>query len=409
MDKNEREDRLKRLGKENNSLPWFSIASSIIALITTTGIFLINNQNKTENVNVKNKNAENKKQLVEKEINNQKNVNLRKKQDENKPIIENKKEIIPNETKNSLSSSNNQEQQSLIIIRQKIIDIAKQRNLPLEKLSFSLIDLREYSCPLVNGKQAFCYSNYQDNISRYPASIVKLFWLVIAHHQNPNPDEEFKKQLAKMIVDSDNEASSVIVDNITKTKSSKEKLPSDKFKQFQDNREYLNKWFNSVNHQNINITQKTFPIPYLQMDMPEGAELQLRHPNGEEKPIRNSLTSHSVGLLWYQIYSQQFSQSSQILSLLKRDLNPIAWKDIPFNAIKGFLGEGIPNKNAQFYSKMGWTFSNRSDSAIIISPDGKTRYILVILGDDPAYYKDVEFLPIVSKMVYEEMSKLSNN
>ncbi|NCO75438.1 MAG: serine hydrolase [Cyanobacteria bacterium] len=296
---------------------------------------------------------------------------------------------------------------SFLFISDQIINLAKQRNLPLEKLSFSLIDLSPDSCPLVNGKQAFCYISYQDNIPRYPASIVKLFWLVIAYNQNPNPDAEMRKQLIKMIVDSDNEAASIIVDNITKTKSSKEKLSPDKLTTFQDNREYLNKWFNSFNYKNINISQKTFPIPYLQMDMPEGADLQLRHLNGEEKPIRNYLTSQNVALLLYQIYNQQFPQSPQMLALLKRDLNPSAWQDIPFNAIKGFLGEGIPNKNVEFYSKMGWTFNNRNDSAIIITPDGKTRYILVILGDDSAYYKDVEFLPMVSKMVYQEMRQLT--
>ena len=144
------------------------------------------------------------------------------------------------------------------------------------------------------------------------------------------------------------------------------------------------------------------------MEKPEGADLQLRHPNNEEKPIRNELTSESVARLLYHIYNQQFPQSEKMLSLLKRDLNPSAWQDIPFNSIKGFLGEGLTDKNVNFYSKMGWTFSNRNDAAIVVSPDGKISYILVILGDDEAYYKDVEFLPLVSRMVYEEMSKLSS-
>jgi beta-lactamase class A len=406
MDKNERKERLKTLKKEDNYLSWFSVASPIIALIATAGVFLIYNQNNNkQETNLSNKNyvkEEKKLNSVNKTQNNDNNLNLNQ---QNYPL-KNK-----NKQENNLlpSSKLNQDKQSLNIIQEKITTVAKKRNLPLEKLSFSLMDLSGYSCPLINGKQAFCYSNYQDNITRYPASMVKLFWLVIAYHQNPNPNEEFKKQLVKMIVDSDNEAASIIVDNITKTKSNKEKLPTNEFKQLQNKREYLNKWFNSFNYQNINITQKTFPIPYLEMDMPEGTDLQLRHPNAEEKPIRNYLTSQNIAFLLYQIYNQQFPESLQMLSLLKRDLNPTAWQNIPFNAIKGFLGEGIPDKNAQFYSKMGWTFSNRNDSAIIISPDGKTRYILVILGDDPAYYKDVEFLPIVSKIVYEEMSKLSNN
>ena len=41
---------------------------------------------------------------------------------------------------------------------------------------------------------------------------------------------------------------------------------------------------------------------------------------------------------------------------------------------------------------MGWTFSNRNDSAIIANPDQQVRYVLVIFGDDPKYYEDIAVL-----------------
>lgn len=143
--------------------------------------------------------------------------------------------------------------------------------------------------------------------------------------------------------------------------------------------------------------------------MPEGADLQIRYPdsNTNQLPLRNYLTTYETARLLYEIYTNQIFYSEDIKKLLKRNLNPQAWQNVPYNAIEGFLGEGIPDKNAQFYSKMGWTFSNRNDAAIIISPDNKTRYILVIFGDDPSYYNDKEFFPKVSKIVYEEMRKLS--
>ncbi|WP_017293667.1 serine hydrolase [Geminocystis herdmanii] len=403
MNKNQLKEKLKQLGKNKLSF-LFPVITPCIAFIITIGLLITYNQNKEKNQTQ----VKSEKQINQKE---QKKVTL-----EESPKIESKDSQITIGSENNLNSdlkenqlphsfNVNPQQKELVSVEQKIINLAKQRNLPLEKLSFSLIDFSEYSCPLMKENRSPCYFKYQDNIPRYPASLVKLFWLVIAYAQNPNPDEQFKAHLTKMIVDSDNEDSSIVVDTISKTKSSKEKLPDTQFQQWKNNRENLNKFFNIPN---LNISQKTFPIPYLQMDMPEGTDLQLRHPNGEEKPLRNYLTSQNIAILMYQIYAQQFPQSQAMLFLLKRDLNPSAWQNIPFNAIKGFLGEGIPDKNVQFYSKMGWTFSNRNDGAIIISPDGKTRYILVILGDDPAYYKDVEFMPIVSKMVYEEMSKLSN-
>ncbi len=55
---------------------------------------------------------------------------------------------------------------------------------------------------------------------------------------------------------------------------------------------------------------------------------------------------------------------------------------------------------------MGWTFSNRNDSAIIASPDQQVRYVLVIFGDDPKYYEDKSFFPTISKIVYQKMLDL---
>lgn len=404
MNKNQLKEKLKKLSESKLNL-LFPLITPLIAFSLT--IILLINYNEYKE---KNKTQVESQQQINKQEQNKVNLEESPKLEvnDNQITIKSENNLNSNLKENKISNSLNvnQQQKELVSIEQKIINLAKQRNLPLEKLSFSLIDLSFSSCE--DNRQNLCYTGEKDTVARYPASMVKLFWLVIAYNQNPNPDEEMKKQLAKMIVDSDNEASSLIVDNITKTKSSKQKLPPEEFYKSKQNRDYLNKLFNSWNYSNINISQKTFPIPYLQMDMPEGFDLQLRHPNGEEKPIRNYLTSQNMAVLMYQIYAQQFPQSQAMLSLLKRDLNPSAWQDIPFNAIEGFLGQGIPDKNAQFYSKMGWTFSNRNDGAIIISPDGKTRYILVILGDDPAYYKDKEFLPMVSKMVYEEMGKLSN-
>jgi len=303
------------------------------------------------------------------------------------------------------------EDNSLKIIEKNIINLAKSRNLPLNSLSFNLINLNSIN------QQSISYN--QTKI-RYPASIVKLFWLVIfLEKYNKNQSginslnsSQINQLLKDMIQNSNNESSSKIVDLITgencTIENSSKKIKGEDLQTMIIKRYEMNDYFLNKGFQNLNITQKTLPIYSLGLDKAKGFEFQLRYPNNEEKPIRNYLTSESVATLLYQIYNQQFTQSEEMLSLLKRDLNPSAWQDIPFNSIKGFLGEGLTDKNVNFYSKMGWTFSNRNDAAIVVSPDGKISYILVILGDDPAYYKDVEFLPLVSRMVYEEMSKLSS-
>ncbi|WP_013334913.1 serine hydrolase [Gloeothece verrucosa] len=293
-----------------------------------------------------------------------------------------------------------------------IVNLAQSRGLPINQLSISLLNLNPYQC--------CSYAGYEENTLRYPASIVKLFWLVAFYaqknQQNYFPQEislQEQKLLSKMIRDSDNESASVILDQITQTKSSLKKLSENKFELWKNKRYQINNFFRNAGYDNINITQKTFPIPNL-LNSPEGPDLQIRQLNGQQSPpIRNKITTHHVARLLYEIYAgQAISQDYSLatMDLLKRDLFPSAWKEKLYDAIEEFLGQGIytlfsnnPN-SVQFYSKMGWTFGTRNDGAIILS--NKANYILVIFGDDPKYYEDKQFFPLVSQEVYQEISKL---
>ena len=289
---------------------------------------------------------------------------------------------------------------------QKIVDnivhTARSRGLPTDRLSISLVDL--------SSKKCCAYASFQDRSPRYPASVVKLFWLVALFGQyNANiiPTTTVSSQkLEKMIVDSDNEAGSWILDEITQTKSSKQKLNSSEINQWIAKRYWVNQFFYQAGYRNLNISQKTFPIPYIKLDKPEGADLQMREIYGEKhSPIRNFVTTNNVTRLLFEIdrdLAISPSYSQKIKQLLNRDLNPQAWQNKPYNAIKSFLGEGLP-PDTEFYSKMGWTFSNRNDSAIIANPDGKVRYILVVFGDDNKFYEDKNFFPTISKIVYQKM------
>ncbi|MDJ0742165.1 MAG: serine hydrolase [Xenococcaceae cyanobacterium MO_167.B27] len=289
-----------------------------------------------------------------------------------------------------------------------IVTVARQRGLRTDKLSISLVDLNstEY--------QGYAYASFADYQPRYPASVVKLFWMVVLfgqYEQGILPSGKIsEKTLVDLIKDSDNEAGSLILDTITKTQSGSS-LPLETMKAWKAKRDTVNLFFEQAGYKNINISQKTYPIPYLRMNLPAGRDKQLRDKNlvlrnKEINPIRNYLTTDSVARLLYEIYSNQSVSdfySNEMKTLLKRDLNPAAWRNKPYNAIKGFLGEGLP-PNTDFYSKMGWTFNNRNDTAIIVSPDGKVRYILVIFGDDKSFYQDKDFLPEVSRLVYQQMT-----
>lgn len=286
-----------------------------------------------------------------------------------------------------------------------IVDTAQLRELPIDRLSISLVNLNQQ-------ENCCAYASFQDQVRRYPASVVKLFWLValLGQYKAKNiPTTTISPQLEKMIVDSDNEAGSLILDQITQTTSSKQKLNSPQINQWIAQRYWVNRFFSQSGYKDLNISQKTFPIPNIQLDRPEGPDLQIREIYGKEhSPIRNFVTTNNVARLLSEIDREVAispSYSQKIKQLLSRDLNPQTWKNQPYNPIQSFLGEELP-ANTEFYSKMGWTFSNRNDSAIISSADKKVRYILVVFGDDPKFYEDKSFFPTISKIVYQKMLDL---
>nr|WP_256366770.1 class A beta-lactamase-related serine hydrolase [Anabaena sp. UHCC 0187] len=214
-----------------------------------------------------------------------------------------------------------------------------------------------------------------------------------------------------MILKSDNNAASRIVDMITNAQSLKNKLDKEGFTQWKKQRQSINRFFQNANYQDINISQKTFPIPDLKINEPQGTDLQIRGDN-LQKPIRNKITTYHAARLMYEIATQQAvapEYSQKMLNLLTRDLRREAWKFDPpnldeFNPVENFFGEGIANEKVQFASKAGWTTSSRQEVAYVTTPNGKTRYILAIFGDDPAYGKSRTIFPQMSKLVFDRMT-----
>ncbi|BDA65952.1 hypothetical protein CAL7716_001180 [Calothrix sp. PCC 7716] len=281
------------------------------------------------------------------------------------------------------------------------VNLIASKGLPINKLSISLIDLNSSGC--------CAYGQHLDQELRFPASVAKLFWMVYLYSEYkakliPEGIVPYKK-LVKMIQDSDNESASFIVDTITQTKSG-EALPQEKIDQWVQKRLAINSFFEKAGYYPINISQKLFPTNYAKNDAPIGRDLQIRG-GDESHPIRNYTTTYHVARLLLEIYQEKaVSQkySIRMKQLLKRSLSLSAWKNKDFNAIEGFLGEPLP-ENANFASKMGWNFNTRNDAAIIGSPDGKHKYILVIFGDDPSFYKDKKIFPEVSRLIYKRMTQ----
>ncbi|MFM5981980.1 MAG: serine hydrolase [Sphaerospermopsis kisseleviana] len=284
----------------------------------------------------------------------------------------------------------------------QIVNYVENKGLPSDKLSVSLLQINEPEFPT--------YSGHLPTKPRFTASVVKLFWMVYLYgNYNSNKLQRgiiSDKDVKKMIQDSDNESSSVIVDKISETTSG-ESLSEEELKNWIQKRLAMNLFFQNAGY-TINISQKVFPTSYQKNDSPVGRDLQIR--SSKTNLIRNYTTSYDVARLLYEIYTEKSiskQYSREMKNLMKRDLAPAAWKNKQFNAIEGFLGQGLP-ENVEFYSKMGWNSKTRNDAAIIISPDGKCKYILVVFGDDPSFFQDKTLFPEISRLVYEKMLNSPN-
>jgi hypothetical protein len=291
--------------------------------------------------------------------------------------------------------------QKLLNIVNSAVTYIQSRGHSSQSLSISLIDLNQSPC--------CAYASYQDQQPRFPASIPKLFWMVALYGQYQSgvlPEGTISEQdVYKMIQNSDNDPASKVLDQITQTTSG-ENLPSESLRAWLEKRSWVNRFFEAAGYRNINITQKNFPVPLLKMVMPLGRDLQIRQMNGKQgAPFRNFLTSQDAARLLYEIDTEQAISkvySQKMKEYLRRDLRPEAWQHIQYNSIKGFLGEFLP-VDTYFASKVGWTSDSRSDAAIISTPNGETRYILVIFSEGADFAEDWEVFPKASRLIYDQM------
>ncbi|PMB16415.1 hypothetical protein CEN48_02670 [Fischerella thermalis CCMEE 5282] len=335
----------------------------------------------------------------------------------NQPDLSNQPINLPLESSSQLSKTNLDliynvktppnltKSDELSSIVKNILDYVKDKKLPTESLSITLIDLNKNTI-----------AGYQQDIPRYPASVVKLFWMAILEakiKQGLIPlNHTINSDLNAMILKSDNDAASRIVDVISGTYSFENKLTDEQFQTWEKQRQSLNYFFQKAGYKNINVSQKTYPITYLKATEPKGADLQLRGDNPSQ-PRRNKITTYQTARLMYEIFTGQAvgpEYSEQMASLLTRDLRPEAWKLQPpnpdeFNPVENFLGESLASDADQivFASKAGWTSASRQEVAYVATKNRKTRYIIAIFGETPAYAASQNAFPDISRLVFDQM------
>jgi Beta-lactamase enzyme family len=254
------------------------------------------------------------------------------------------------------------------------------------QLSITLIDLRDPRHPVT--------ASFHGNERVYPASVVKLFYLVVVHwwleDKKIQETDELKRAVRDMIVDSSNEATQYVVDVLTHTTGGFE-LPPQEMEAWQYKRNAVNRYYSSLGFTNINVNQKTF------CEDAYGRERVSRGPNGEN---RNKLTTDATARLLADIVTGRASnqaRSTQMMELLKRDFSgPSKDNDDQGHGFTGIALQGLTG--AKLWSKAGWTSTTRHDAAYVELPNG-ARFVLVTFTTDHA--NDREIIPTVARVVID--------
>lgn len=277
---------------------------------------------------------------------------------------------------------------------QRIVDDAAQKTLQQfaakhlkpEELAITVIDLKDREKP--------SQASYHGNVPIYPASVIKLFYLVAAHQaleDNRIQDtDELRRALRDMIVDSLNEATGYIVDLVTDTTSGPE-LPQKEIEVWFDKRNAVNRYFTSLGYTNINVNKKPW------CEGPYGRETQATK---LFTPKRNALTTDATARLMTEIVTGKAvspKHCEEMMALLKRD--PFGKAGGPDDQAHAYTGASVP-QGTKLWSKAGWTSEVRHDAAYVELPNG-AKFVVVVFTANHAGEKTL--VPFVAKAVVENM------
>ena len=271
------------------------------------------------------------------------------------------------------------------------LDRFADKKLQENELSITLIDLRDPKHPVT--------ASFHGNERIYPASVVKLFYLVATHRwledKKIEQTPELTRAVRDMIVDSSNEATQYVLDVLTHTTGGYE-LPPKEMEEWQYQRNAVNRYFSSLGYTNINVNQKTF------CEDAYGREHVSRGPNGEN---RNKLTTDATARLMMEIVTGKAANATRtaaMMDLLKRDYS--GKSNDPDDQGRGFTGIALQgHEGFRLWSKAGWTSTTRHDVAYIETPDG-AKFVLATFTT--GHSNDREIIPTVARVVIDGLKEV---
>ncbi len=236
---------------------------------------------------------------------------------------------------------------------------------------------------------------------RYPASVVKLVYLVAAEAWLQAdlipPSHDLTAALAEMIRDSSNDATGLVVDLLTGTTSGP-RLPAEAMAIWHSQRQLVNQWLQGLGWPELegwNARQKTWG------DGPQGRE---RASYGSAGENRNRLSTDGVARLLHAVIGSAIVSppaSSRMRELLARSLDRQERSADPENQVDGFIGEAL-GEGARLWSKAGWMSQARHDAAYVELPadNGVQAHLLVAFSEGPACARDEGLLPELARRIF---------
>ncbi|HEY4415836.1 MAG TPA: serine hydrolase [Verrucomicrobiae bacterium] len=257
--------------------------------------------------------------------------------------------------------------------------------LKADDLAITLVDLSVAKKPI--------WASYRGDAPAYPASVVKLFYLVAAHQWMADgkisDTPELRRALRDMIVDSGNEPTGYVLDVLTDTTSGPELSPAE-LAAWHEKRNAVNRYFHGHGYPDLNANRKTWH------EGPYGRDKQAVD---QFIPARNFLTANTAARLLVEIEAGRCvsaGRSAQMLELMKRDFASADSQDYQAREFIGKVSDKVLPRTAKLWSKAGYMSVARHDAALIEFADGK-KIALVIFTERNSDQK--ELLPEIARQI----------
>jgi len=244
-------------------------------------------------------------------------------------------------------------------------------------------------------------TGWNSNKNYYPASIVKIVYALASQIWIKKDliinSDELRRALYEMIANSNNDATSYILDLLTGTTSGPS-LNEQNFEAWKIQRKLINNWLEELQWpeiKNWNCSQKTWN------EGPFGREKDFY---GQSNENRNMMTTEGSARIFESLMTNEMIQKGEnkhFKKVFQRSLDPVSRKKDLENQVDGFLGEGIP-LTSQLWSKAGLMSEVRHDVAWWVAPK-KNPMLAVVFMTGKELVKDQFLLPAISS----ELNKLA--